>query len=250
MTKNKRTVCFFMVYYKRPELTRMSMYHMSKIIKKFSDAGHPSAGIVIGDEPKQKAYAQSLGLEHHDCPNRPLENKFASAFQEALRTDSNYICWLGSNNLHSEEYLDKCIAALEGEHVPSFGTNRFTILSTEEANQETCIFVTRRYHLVSAGQFYLSHSLKKAVNFSGLYSKEQTKDFDGAVNSAMVNKWDDSVLHRISSEPEDCLDIKDGMDIHSYDSYIRRKNYPRHLSRSELYASTPELQMLERGDFA
>ena len=250
MEKNKRTVCFFMVYYKRPELTRMSMYHMAKIIKKFTDAGHPSVGIVVGDEPQQKSYAESLGLEHHSQPNLPLRDKFASAFQEALKTDSDYVCWLGSNNIHSEEYLDKCIVSLEGEAVPSFGTNRFTVLSTDKKNQETCVFTCRRYHLVSAGQFYFSISLKKAVNFSTVYGHEQTLNFDGKVNAAMVKKWDESVLHKASCEPEDCLDIKDGTDMHSYDSYISLKHYPRHIYRDELYTKYEELQMLERGDFA
>jgi hypothetical protein len=54
---------------------------------------------------------------------------------------------------------------------------------------------------------------------------------------------------RLSEEPEDCLDIKDGNDIHGYETYICRVGYARYLSRDELYQKYEELQMLGRGDF-
>ena len=73
---NLRTVCFFMLYHGRPELTRMSMWHMAKVIKKFNKAGHQSVGIVVGDDLKQSEYAESLGLEHMYMANDPFIKSF------------------------------------------------------------------------------------------------------------------------------------------------------------------------------
>ena len=88
---NKRSVCFFMLYHKRPELTRMSMWHMAKVIKMFNEAGHKAQGIVIGDDPIQKKYAESLGIEHIHKPNEPLYQKFASGYQYALLKETDFV---------------------------------------------------------------------------------------------------------------------------------------------------------------
>jgi hypothetical protein len=251
-----KSVCFFMTYHKRPELTRMSMFHMASVIKKFNDAGSPAQGIVVGEEQTQKDYAESLGLEHIWHANLPLTNKFRSCFAEALKKETDYVCWMGSNNLHSPEYIDKCIEMMKGSLVPTFGTTKFVIMSVDKDKQETCVFNTRSYHLVSSGQFYCSYTLHKSIDFKTVYGANQTCDFDGTLNDTIAKKWNPSgknikqTILPISSEPEDCLDIKDGSDIHSYKSYIIRKNYPRHLSRDEMYEKYEELQMLERGDFA
>ena len=76
---DKKSVCFFMLYYKRPEVTRMSMWHMAKVLKKFRAAGHECCGIVIGNDPSQAEYCESLGLEHFEHGNQDLSKKFVFA---------------------------------------------------------------------------------------------------------------------------------------------------------------------------
>lgn len=251
-----KSVCFFMTHHGRPELTRMSLYHMAKTIELFKEAGVFAQGIVVGEEQIQKDYAESQGLEYVWHANLPLSNKFRSCFSEALKKETDYVCWMGSNNLHSTEYLDKCIEMMKGPLVPTFGTSRFVVMSVDKDKQETCVFNTRRYHLVSSGQFYCGYTLRKSIDFKTVYGANQTHDFDGTINDTIARKWcqgksgTKDVIQCISSEPEDCLDIKDGNDMHGYESYIIRENYPRHLSRDEMYEKYEELQMLERGDFA
>jgi len=249
---NLRTVCFFMLYHGRPELTRMSMWHMAKVIKKFSKAGHQSVGIVVGDDLKQAEYAESLGLEHMYMANDPLHKKFSFVWQQALLKETDYLCWLGSNNIHSDAYWDKCIKVLEGPKEVSFGTNKFTIVHSSKDKEQTCTFKTRKaIHLCSAGQFYLNWSLSNAVNFRSLYSEGQTFNFDGKVNKAITNKWGTDVIKTISSEPDDCFDIKDSQNIHSYQSYIRKRGsvYPAYEDRSKLLERFEELKMLDAGQF-
>ena len=241
---NFRTVCFFMLYHGRPELTRMSMWHMAKTIKKFSEAGHKSIGIVVGDDLKQADYAESLGLEHMYMANDPLNKKFSFAWTQALLKETDYLCWLGSNNLHSDEYWDKCIKVLSGKKRVSFGTNKFSIVHASKDVEPTCTFNTRKaIHLCSAGQFYLNWSLSNAVNFRSIYHEGQKFNFDGKVNKAIANKWGNKVIETISSEPSDCLDIKNEENIHSYDSYMRKRDstYPVYKDRSELLDQFEEL---------
>ena len=249
---NKRTVCFFMLYHGRPELTRMSMYHMAKTIKKFNSAGHKSVGIVIGDHGPEAEYAESLGLEHMYYPNDALDKKFSFAWIQSLLKETEYICWLGSNNLHSEEYWDKCISTLEGQKQVSFGSDKFSIVHSSRDIQETCTFKTRKKrHLCSAGQFYLTYSLDRAVNFRTIFSPGQHFNFDGVINNAFCEKWDESVIKKISSEPSDCLDVKDAENIHSYSSYIKKRGdvYPAYKDREDLLEDFEELKMLDEGQF-
>jgi len=249
---NKRTVCFFMLYHGRPRLTRMSMWHMAETIKKFCDSGHESIGIVIGDENKDAEYARNLGLQHFEYANDPLSLKFSFAWTQAILKETDYICWMGSNNLHSDAYWGKCISNLEGPKQVTFGTNKFSVVHSSTHVQETCTFKTRKsIHLCSAGQFYLNYSLSHAVNFRSIYDPNQTFDFDGPINKAFSEKWGKNVIKKISSHPADCLDIKDDTNIHSYESYISRRGgvYPAYKDRDDLKIDFKELKMLDEGYF-
>lgn len=256
MVKQKRSVCFFMLYHKRPEVTRMSMWHMAKVVKKFNEAGHRAQGIVVGCsgcEPKQKAYAEKLGLEHFSKKNTPLSSKFSFAYTQALLKETDYVCKIDSNNFNSDGYWDKCIEKLSGSKVVSFGTNRFTVVSSNQEEEKTCVFKTRKkIHLCNSGQFYLNWSLSQCVNFRSLYSTGQKSNFDGKINEAISKKWGESVIETISTSPSDCFDIKDGTDIHSYESYIVKRNtvYPAYKDRSKLVEEYEELKLLDLGYFS
>jgi hypothetical protein len=256
MKKVKRSVCFFMLYHKRPELTRMSMWHMAKVIRKFNDAGHSAQGIVVGCgkcEPKTKAYADKLGLEHVEKRNHPLSEKFSFAYTQALLKETDYVCKLDSNNFNSDQYWEKCIDKLFLEKVVSFGTNRFTIMSSSKKSEKTCVFKTRhKMHLCNSGQFYLNWSLSQAVNFRSVYPPKLKCNFDGKINEALSNKWSDTVIETISSEPDDCFDVKDGTDIHSYESYMKKSpsTYPHYKDRGELVEIYEELKLLDLGYFS
>lgn len=250
---NFRSVCFFMLYHNRPEVTRMSMWHMKKVIDRFNAAGHKAMGVVFGNEDEQKRYAEFLGLEHITIANSPLSRKFEAAYTNALWKDTEYICKVDSNNFNDFSYWDKCIETVGGIKLVSFGTNRFTVVSADKNVQPTCVFKTRqKKHLCNSGQFYLTYSLKQAVNFSNIYPEGITHNFDGRINDAIVKKWnDDNNIHTISSNPQDCFDVKDGTDIHSYASYIKKSpdTYPRYDKRSELTKRYRELTLLDQGFF-
>lgn len=249
----KRSVCFFMLYHKRPELTRMSIWHMAKVIKMFNEAGHSAQGIVFGDDPRQEKYAKSLGIDHITVPNKPLSRKFAQAYQYALLRETEYICKVDSNNFNSDEYWRKCIDVMSGEKVASFGTNRFTIVSSNPKEEKTCIFKTRKkIHLCNSGQFYLNWTLSSCVNFRSVYKEGQSCNFDGVVNEKITSTYSSDTIHTISSDPDDCFDIKDGDDIHSYESYINKRpdTYPANLDRSELKNKYEEIRLLDEGFFS
>ncbi len=250
---NYRSVCFFMLYHKRPEITRMSMWHMKKVIDRFNAAGHKAQGIVFGDEEDQKKYADFLGIEHIAVPNSPLSKKFQASYMNALWKKADYVCKIDSNNFNDFSYWDKCIEFIKGSKVVSFGTNRFTIISSDKKKEDTCVFKTRKTrHLCNSGQFYLTYSLDQAVDFTKIYPEKATNNFDGRINDAIMDKWrDESLIHTISSNPDDCFDVKDGTDIHSYDSYIRRspRVYPKYQKRSKLVPKYKELTLLDQGFF-
>lgn len=238
-----------MAYHSRPELTKMSMYHMKRVIDMFNNAGHKSIGIVIGDKNDMSDYAESLGLEHVEYPNDDLTEKFITCWISAIRKNTEYMCWLGSNNIHSDEYWQKCIETLGGNKKVSFGCKKILIVSTDKEKQETCVFNTRGAHLTSSGQFFLNYSFKKCINIFDVYEKGQTFNFDGKVNEKFFGMWGEEVVECISKEPEDCIDIKNNENIHTYESYIKVDSYPRYDNRDVIFSKHKELIMLENGDF-
>lgn len=249
---DKKSVVFFMLYHKRPEVTRMSLWHMAKVIKKFKEAGHECEGIVIGSEPEQKAYCEDLGLEHVDFPNNPLNEKFKKAWVEALARKKDYICWLGSNNVHSDSFWDKCLEKISGSAIPSFGTKNFTIVDADKANQKTMKWTRRRYHVCSCGQFFYSKTIRKTVDMNTIFerdvNKNKNRDFDGSLNKALTDRWGADTIQTIDSEGLDCIDVKTGEDIHAFDRY-KNGRYPQEYTRDEIFQKFEELQMLEEGAF-
>lgn len=241
-----------MAVYGRKELSRMSIYHMKRLIDTFTAAGHPSIGFIACDEEDQGEYAKSLGIEYFRVPNKPLGVKFSKMFTHALFKETDYVCWVGSNNLHSDEYIQKCIDTLSGDKKVTFGTNKFLVANVSKEHQKTCVFHTRHaMHLCSSMQFYLNYSLSRAVNFRHIYAPDQKFNFDGKINEAIVDKWNVSVVHRISSGDTDCLDLKNSENIHSYESYMKHSphTYPNGPTRDELGDIYPEIKLLDEGYF-
>lgn len=232
----------------------MSMYHMARVIKKFNDVGHKCHGIVFGDcmkEPEQFKYALDLSLIPYHIPNDPLYLKFRFAWQTAMLQKTDYVCKMDSNNVNSEDYLNRCIEKLGREKVVTFGTPHFLVANRDASIEMTKVFTTRKHkHLCNSGQFYLTYSLERVIDFNKLYKKGQTNNFDGEINVLINEKWGDSATHRISPvEPFDCIDIKDGTDIHSYKSYMTER-YPIGPPRNELGSIYPEIKLLDEGYFA
>ena len=249
---DKKSVCFFMVYYRRPELTRMSMWHMAKVIKKFTEAGHECCGIVIGNEPEQAEYCESLGLEHLEHGNADLSKKFEFAWKEAMKKETSYICWLGSNNVNSDDFWDKALEKVNGQAVVSFGSKNFTIVDLNKENQKTMAWTRRSFHLCSCGQFFYRYTLAKTVNFSTVFQKTKNKeartDFDGSMNQTIANRWGKESFEALESDPLDCIDVKSDVDIHPFKRY-ETGTYPQHYSRDEIFEKFEELKMLEDGYF-
>lgn len=244
-----------MLIHSREELARMSMYHMARVIKKFNDAGHTCHGIVFGDavaEPDQFKYALDLGLIPYHIINDPLYLKFRFAWQTALLQQTEYVCKMDSNNVNSEDYWDRCLEKIGGVRVVTFGTPHFLVAHRNIDTEKTRVFTTRKHkHLCNSGQFYLTYSLSKVIDFNKLYKEGQKCNFDGEINILINEKWGDEVTHRLSpAEGLDCVDIKDGTDIHPYASYISRDHYPLGPVRSELGSIYPEVKLLDEGYFA
>ena len=228
---------------------------MAKALKKFRDAGHECVGFVVGNEPKQKEYAESLGLEHLEFPNEPLWKKFEFTWRTAILKDKRYICWLGSNNVCSDDFWNKCIAQInKPEPTITFGTKNFTVVSANFLIQRTRTWIRRKWNLCSVGQFYLTSAVKKSVKpLNKLFgarsiNTERKTDFDGTINHALTRKFGKDSFYTLESDPLDCIDLKSDFDIHSFKSYDK-KIYKVHYTRDQIFDMFEELKMLEDRQF-
>lgn len=249
-------MCFYMLFYKRERLARMSMYHMARVVKMFNEAGHKAQAIVVGDgfeEPAQFEYARSLGIMPYHAKNDPRGLKFRHALQYAISQNTDYICKMDSNNVNSDYYWGECIKIMGGDKVPTFGTRHFTVAHSNPAIKETCVFNTREpFHLCNSGQFYLRYSIENCIDVRSLYAPGQAFNFDGTINKALVKKWGQTIVHHIPGQsPSDCIDLKSDTDIHSYKSYMDkgRKIYPNGPTRLELREQYEEIKLLDSGYF-
>lgn len=245
---DKPSVCFFMLYYKRPELTRMSMWHMAKTLKRFREAGHECEGIVIGSDRKQQEYAESLGLEHIHQSNDPLARKFLRAFKEAIAKEKDYVCKVDSNNVHSDDFWDKCIEHLK-EPRKTFGTQNFTIVDSRDRTKEGVVWVANSYQTCNSGQFYNTKFLKLSAHGFHIkfFPSHMTRKFDALVNRAMRNKYR-SCFSYVDRHFLDCIDVKSDTDIHKYDSYAKHRRLER-IKPEEIFDHFEELKLLQDGYF-
>lgn len=251
--KDRCSVCFFMVYHRRPEITRMAIYHMAKVLKKFSDAGHECSSFVVGDEDDQETYCNKLGLNHVRFKNDPLPDKFKYAWSCAIQDNKDYICWLGSNNVHSDDFWNKCLERISGKAIPTFGTKNFTIVDNDFSNQKTLTWTRRKYAFCSSGQFFYTTTIKKCVKLDQVFNRSANtvdkKDFDGSINKAIHSKYGaDDVFISLDSHPLDCIDVKTNFDMHPFKDYDKGA-LPQRYTRDEVFGLFEELQMLEKREF-
>lgn len=223
----------------------MAVDHMGDVVDLFNDQGFDSVGIVIGDSVEIEVFAKDRGLMHESHPNDPVSGKFTYAWMLAAQQKKDYICWLGSNNLHSDGYWETALNTLSGKKVATFGTRNCIIMSAEKKNDLTCHFKPRDHYLISSGQFFLTYSFINSVNILTVYDMDQQFNFDGRVLDKMTDKWGKDIIEYVEFDEEDCLDIKTEYNIHSYDSYM--KIYPKYIPSSQIVPRFPRLMMLMQG---
>lgn len=236
-------VCFFMVYYKRHALTKMAIADMGAAMRTMENKGIETRGLVIGDSYEIADFCVTYNIRHEMFRNDPLSHKMTYAFLRALQSGCEYICWYGSNNLHSREYWEKCADTLWGKRRATFGTRNCLIMSTNPQHTHVYRFNPTEGYLISSGQFFLRHTLVCSLNLLTLFGEHQKYSFDGSIMQALFAKWDPDVLVTyVENDWDDCIDVKNNMNIHSYESF---KNYPVHdVEAFDLKCSNPRLSFL------
>lgn len=216
------SVCFFMVYHGRPALTKMSIDDMYHAMRAIEGQGHKVRGLVIGSSYEIANFCNDLGIRHEMFENKPLSNKFTYAFLRAVQNRCEYICWYGSNNVHSVGYWYKCGQTLWGKRLATFGTRNCVIMSTDDLFPETYLFHPSEGYLISSGQFFLTDTLINTVNLLTLFRPEQTYSFDGSIMDSLFKRWGKDIVTVVEDSEEDCIDVKGNENIHSYESYAKR----------------------------
>lgn len=233
-----------MLYHGRKEVTRMSIYHLKRVIDFFQSKGVDAVGLVIGDEPDQKEFAEALGLTHIECENEPLGKKFTFAYNEAKYTGKDWICKMDSNNVHSMEYFAECIDLMQKDLL-YFGSKYVHIVCDELEDVKT--LVPRKYHMCGTGQFYRAEKLGSKCEFDD----NKSSNFDGHLNNSLVSKFGRSRIDAATidlQEGMNVIDYKVGDDIHSFNRY--RIPPSIYLKKSQIIDHFIELQMLVNGDFS
>ena len=223
-----RSVCFFMVYHGRPALTKMSIDDMSLAMSTLKNSGIDCKGIVIGDSYHVAKFCEGLGIRHEMFENKPVADKFTYAWLRAIQHRCDYICWYGSNNVHHAGYWDVAAQRLAGNKVVTFGTRNCVIMSADPEEEWGCVFHPTPGYLISSGQFFLTSTLINTVNLLTLYHKDQKFNFDGMLLDCLTEKWGQDIVEVIEFDEEDCVDVKNDVNIHSFESYMRVPEYERY----------------------
>lgn len=237
------SVCFFMVYHKRHALTKMAIDDMANAMDMMEKEGIEVEGLVIGDSYNVADFCVHHRIRHEMFRNNPLAHKMTYAFLRAIQSRCEYICWYGSNNLHSDAYWEKCIDALWDKRKATFGTRNCLIMSTEDLKPEVYRFHPSEGYLISSGQFFLRHTLVSSLNLLTLFGDEQLYAFDGSIMAALFDRWDpETLVTHVENDWDDCIDVKNDINIHSYESF---RNYPHHhMTAHDLINSNPRLAKL------
>lgn len=216
-----------MVYHDRPSLTKMSIDDMAQAMGELERKGMDVTGIVIGDSYNIARFTEDRGIRHEMFENRPIADKFTYAWLRAVQQRCDYICWYGSNNVHHLGYWDVAAEKLKGNKVATFGTRNCVIMSTDESEEWGCLFHPTEGYLISSGQFFLTSTLINTVNLLTLYNPDQTFNFDGVLLDRLTERWGQDIVEVIEFDDEDCVDVKNNVNIHSFESYMAREEYEK-----------------------
>jgi len=231
-----------MLYYGRKPVTRMSFYHLRKTLDLFNSLGVDAEAVVIGDEPDQQELAEALGFKHVWVENKPLNKKMMAGFQAAVDQGRDYVCWLGSNNVHDPEYFKDCIDML-GSRYSYFGGDNFLVIG--DNREDTYRFRTKGIHLCSSGQFYKTEALSGSINFDD----KMSQNFDGKINKAIYVKDKKNCVFKVSGTGYNCVDVKTGGDLHAFSKYAKTP-YISDTTRQSVLDKFEEVQMLFDGEFS
>lgn len=244
-----RSICFFMIYHGRPALTHMSLRHMYHTMWLFEEQGFEVKGLVVGDSHHVSDWCKQKGILHESFKNKPLSHKFTYTWMRAVQQDTDYICWLGSNNVHGDGYWEVCIERLKGNLCATFGTRNCVIASMDSREQSTYLFHPSEGYLISAGQFFLRHSIVNSVNLLTVFKDDQTFAFDGSIMDSMTGKWGKEIVEVVEFDEEDCIDIKGPVNIHGFFSF-RDAGYPKYLPRDEMLGRHYHMKCLLDGMYS
>ena len=243
-----RKVVFMMAFYGRPALTRMSMSHMARVIKMFNDAGHEATGFVIGDDKPEGKYAEKLGLDWIDFPNKPLNKKMSKMFRYAATRPADYVCWFGSNNLHSDKYIKECISLLsEEDPLDSWASETFVM--THKDHNNTCVFrkPEKDFAVCSSMQFY---NTRKLLSYLDLvhWPDDFERGFDADINWLFGSR---DRVKKIYIDGLEAIDIKGDGDMNDFDRYAvdGKDLYEKGPTKKSVIKKFPEYQELENGYF-
>ena len=235
----KRSVVFMMIYYDRKPVTRMSFYHMRKVMDMYQEMGVECEAMVFGDEEDQRELATALGFKHFDVPNKPLGSKFNFAIKTCCAAGKDFVCWLGSNNVHDYDYMRECAEIMQQGKV-SFGSKHF-IICTDEHNRVKR-FTCRGINVCSSGQF-INTSTLRGVNKFGPKVKH---NFDGMINAHLEALSGKNCIEGVRGNEFNCVDIKSFGDLHTYNRYSNKYS---EATRQDIEDRFEEVKMYLNGDF-
>ncbi len=232
----------------------MSMWALRRAMDKFKEAGHDPVAIVVGSEEGPGKYAESLGMTWLKHDNEPLGKKLCFCVNKALATGATYIVKVDSNNAYSDEYIDKCIEALQ-ENYTYFGTKHFLVAHQRPEEERTVIFRCRgKYTPCGTMQFYGRRALLNAtMGIENVWPEDIEVGFDWRLNKAIRDHWGEKYVGIISEEPFDCVDVKGDTDINSYESYLPHKSTQytnRGPNRMVVPGMFEAVRLLDEGYFA
>ena len=242
-----------MPFHGRAEITKMSMFHLARVMHVFEMHGHLTKCFVIGDEEEQGKYAESLGFEWVKFPNDPLVGKMRKMYDHAVSKDCDYICKMDSNNLYDVDYILDCARFL-GENFPPpmFGTQKFLISSRDK--DKTIVFspMGSKQHICGTSAFIKTKVLKEDLNIRDVFEDDLKSKFDGHLNVAVRVKYGDSIIGKLRYNNWNALDVKESDDMHDYDIYSKfaeQNELDYGPSKKVLYEMFEELEMLDSGYF-
>ena len=226
-----KSICFFMVYHGRPELTKMSIDDMNLAMHHFINRGFDVTAVVIGDSPDVEGFCNDMSVTHETFKNDPVADKFTYAWMRAAQQRCDYICWYGSNNVHHAGYWEEAMNTLMFEDVSTLGTTNCLVMSADRDKTEGCIFHPTEGYVISSGQFFRTRDLIKSVNILTVYNRDQTCNFDGVLLDAIKEECGPYALTVVTHCEEDCIDVKNSENIHSFQAYMDMPHYKRYSTR-------------------
>jgi hypothetical protein len=220
------------INYLRPLVLRLWLASMDRLRSQFG-----SFPVVCVSGAEDKTICDQHKVSHLALPNKPLSDKWNAGFLFMKATDIDYVIILGSDDIMSNEYMERAIEAMNTDIRLIYTKEIYFYSAMKDYTGQLFHYVHR--NPLGVGRC-IHYSIMEKINWTPYtYPKNYGMD-------AVLTKAVSLYIHKSREIKGPIVDVKTRVNMNSIRIWARKIETPTPSEVFYNFLSQPELDLLER----